>query len=186
MTAMSGMSSTFSINTRVTLFFTEWTTTTPITYVLTIFFLFFLGLLNRFLGALKSQLERAFNKSRNTNNTLGLDDADSEAEPLSPMPYGQPSASAGHEEGMAVEKTKHQPERKRFWIASAPWHIKHDGLRALLEFVRALIGYILMLAIMTYNVGFLFAVTGSVLCGELVFGRFTQSGAGWQEGGCHE
>lgn len=43
-----------------------------------------------------------------------------------------------------------------------------------------------MLAVMTYNVGFLFAVTGSVLLGELAFGRYTQSGSGWQEGGCHE
>jgi len=45
-----------------------------------------------------------------------------------------------------------------------------------------------MLAVMTYNVGFFFAVTGSVLLGELAFGRYTHSGNGgsWQEGGCHE
>ena len=43
-----------------------------------------------------------------------------------------------------------------------------------------------MLAVMTYNVGFLFAVTGSVLLGELIFGRYTQGSRGWQEGECHE
>jgi hypothetical protein len=45
-----------------------------------------------------------------------------------------------------------------------------------------------MLAVMTYNVGFFFAVTGSVLLGEFIFGRFMQGSGnkGWQEGGCHE
>jgi hypothetical protein len=45
-----------------------------------------------------------------------------------------------------------------------------------------------MLAVMTYNVGFFFTVTGSVLLGELAFGRYTHSGSSgaWQEGGCHE
>jgi hypothetical protein len=30
-----------------------------------------------------------------------------------------------------------------------------------------------MLAVMTYQLGFFFAVTGSVLIGELVFGRYS-------------
>lgn len=92
---------------------------------------------------------------------------------------------------------------RKFWIATAPWSIKKDGISAALEFVRALIGYILydcsfevehmcfgltmdrMLAVMTYNIGFLFAVTGSVLLGELVFGRYTRGSASLAEDGCH-
>ena len=31
-----------------------------------------------------------------------------------------------------------------------------------------------MLAVMTYDVGFFFSVTGSVLVGELAFGRYTR------------
>lgn len=202
MDSMSGMASTFSINTRVTLFFTEWTTTTPATYVLTIFFLFFLGMLNRFLGAVKSQLEMRWKATptdedriratvtgtghagvprghfRKWSQALGSPhlaaDHAEEIEPLSPAP-------------IPTDDEKRPSNRhKRFWVPSAPWSIKKDGVRAFLEFIRALIGYILMLAVMTYNVGFLFAVTGSVLLGELVFGRYTQSGSGWQEGGCHE
>jgi len=42
-----------------------------------------------------------------------------------------------------------------------------------------------MLAVMTYNIGFLFAITGSVLLGELVFGRYTRGSAGTAEDGCH-
>jgi hypothetical protein len=42
-----------------------------------------------------------------------------------------------------------------------------------------------MLAVMTYNIGFLFAVTGSVLLGEMMFGRYTRGSAGLAEDGCH-
>ena len=158
MNAMSGMASTFSVNTRVTLFFTEWTTTTPTTYVLTIFFLFFLGMLNRFLGALKSQLERrwkdqhpiaphleASTKSdgalrghvRKWSRALGSQNLaprdEEEIEPLSPAPLPM------------NEMEKHATKQgKQFWIPSVPWSIKSDGIRALLEFIRALIGYILL------------------------------------------
>ena len=42
-----------------------------------------------------------------------------------------------------------------------------------------------MLAVMTFNVGFLLSVIVGVLVGELCFGRFT-NGTGWEEGGCHD
>jgi hypothetical protein len=42
-----------------------------------------------------------------------------------------------------------------------------------------------MLAVMSYNVGFLFAVTSSVLLGEMVFGRYTRGSASLAEDGCH-
>jgi hypothetical protein len=157
--AMSGMASTFSVNTRVTLFFTEWTTTTPATYVLTIFFLFFLGMLNRFLGAVKSQLEMKWKAApphyhyvratgvdttqavvlrghfRKWSQALGSPnlaaDHPEEIEPLSPAP------------GPTDEEKRMPNQDKKFWIPSAPWSIKKDGVRAFLEFIRALIGYIL-------------------------------------------
>ncbi|KAF2790563.1 hypothetical protein K505DRAFT_250907 [Melanomma pulvis-pyrius CBS 109.77] len=213
MGAMSGMASTFSIDTSVTLFFTEWKTSTPAAYVFTIFFLFALGIFNRFLGALKSQLEQrwkerqqyalvepvasharhAHERQKGLSSTQGHKrkwsrtlrpappslDEEQETEPLSPAP---PPESGSHDEEKVTSVG-----RQGFWRPSAPWSVKRDGIRALLEFIRALVGYILMLAVMTYNVGFLFAVTGSVLLGEFIFGRYMQSGnKGWQEGGCHE
>ncbi|KAF2709013.1 hypothetical protein K504DRAFT_468230 [Pleomassaria siparia CBS 279.74] len=214
MSGMSGMASTFSIDTSVTLFFTEWKTSTPAAYVFTIFFLFVIGIFNRFLGALKSQLEQRWKEQqqynavyeastgharykherqgslisalahkRNWSRTVRptpprLDEEEQETNPLSPTPV---------EYGENAHQLTEPTRKKVFWTASAPWSIRRDGIRALLEFSRALIGYILMLAVMTYNVGFLFAVTGSVLLGEFVFGRYMQGGnKGWQEGGCHE
>jgi hypothetical protein len=44
-----------------------------------------------------------------------------------------------------------------------------------------------MLAVMTFNVGFLFAVLGGVLIGEMLFGRYSSAGgADWNDGGCHD
>jgi hypothetical protein len=172
---MSGMASTFSSSTRVTLWFTEWTTTTTATYVLTIFFLFFLGIFNRFLSALKSQLERKWNMHEaesaphsmpNTEKLvdhsvrgharqwsralrqqpLELDDKDrEEIEPLSPVP---PKPLAAEEIGITRNTTA---SRKRFWVAQAPWSLNKDGVSAALEFTRALIGYVLYVLDKTYK-----------------------------------
>lgn len=167
MNAMTGMPSTFSSSTRVTLWFTTWTTTTPATYFLTILFLFCLGMLNRFLGAFRSQLEQTWqvqsnfgSKEVHAGNTekasLGqlrghvrqwsrgirpamvrLEEPDGqETEPLSPAAY-----SKQPEEGSGV---KNNFRSRKFWVANAPWSIKKDGISAGLEFVRALIGYVLL------------------------------------------
>ena len=160
------MSSTFSTGTRVTLWFPGWTTTTTATYVLTIFFLFLLGIFNRFLGALKSQLERRWKAQRGARDSpthaagvekliehgvrrhtrqwsralrpqpARLEEQDGqEIEPLRPAP--QP---------YQAEEQDVQPEphaTRGFWVANAPWSLKPDGIRAVLEFTRALIGYVL-------------------------------------------
>ncbi|KFZ01588.1 hypothetical protein V500_00684 [Pseudogymnoascus sp. VKM F-4518 (FW-2643)] len=72
------------------------------------------------------------------------------------------------------------------WQPSVRWSVKKDGLRAVMEFTRAFIGYILMLAVMTLNLGIFFTVLGGILVGELIFGRYTQGYGGWQEGACHD
>jgi hypothetical protein len=162
MPSMSGMSSTFSSSTRVTLWFTNWTTTTTATYVLSMLFLFSLGMLNRFLGALKSQLERKWGEKRDIaqakqkehekqsirgharqwsralrQQPVRLEEPDGkETEPLSPMTRPN-DVEVGDKEMVQTH------QRRKFWVASAPWSIKKDGVSALLEFVRALIGYIL-------------------------------------------
>lgn len=42
-----------------------------------------------------------------------------------------------------------------------------------------------MLAVMTFNVGFLVVIILGVIVGELVLGRFV-GGDIWEEGSCHE
>jgi hypothetical protein len=60
-----------------------------------------------------------------------------ETEPLSPA--AQPHEVEGNTEKLFFRSRK-------VWVANAPWSIKKDGISAGLEFVRALIGYILCVA----------------------------------------
>ena len=50
---------------------------------------------------------------------------------------------------------------------------------------RILLTMLRMLAVMTFNLGFLLVVILGIVVGELVLGRYI-SGTGWEEGGCHD
>ncbi|KAL4924998.1 putative copper transporter crmD [Aspergillus undulatus] len=58
------MPMTFTSSTTVTLFFETWTTATPWAYTLTLFVLFTLAFINRFLAALRFQIEHSHSTSR--------------------------------------------------------------------------------------------------------------------------
>ncbi|KAH7075433.1 Ctr copper transporter [Paraphoma chrysanthemicola] len=208
MKSMPGMSSTFSASTRVTLWFTDWTTTSAATYFLTILFLFCLGMMNRFLGALKIQLERKWKAERIFGRSTASSDGTEKpsdhslrgharqwSRALRPQPVRLEEPQGQETEPLSpAVRTTHSDEEdtkprlgrsRRLLVPNAPWSLKRDGISAALEFIRALLGYILMLAVMSYNVGFLFAVTGSVLLGELVFGRYSRGSMSLAEDACH-
>ena len=171
MTGMS-MSTIFSTDTRVTLFFTEWTTTTIAAYVATIICLFFLTLLNRFLGALKFQTERAWLDQAQKRNTLLLPPGGrngrtffkAKSSPIPPYmikendPECDPLTSQTNGESAdAWSSNEKDPATRRlslrwmfgYWQPSGRWNIKKDGLRAIMEFARAFIGYILYVIIIS-------------------------------------
>lgn len=167
------MSTIFSTQTRITLFFTGWTTASTAAYVATIFFLFLLAFFNRFLGALKFQVERARWEKNVDRNTLSLPpsrshtrvfvkaklsprptylarDGESEWDPLAPHIHRE--ATDGPNCGSSEDYLKEQDRVSKSsplllifgsWKPSGPWQIKMDGLRAMMEFTRAFIGYIL-------------------------------------------
>lgn len=118
--------------------FTDWAIRSPANYSFTIVLLFSLGLLGRFLGALKAQFERrwsAQSTSRSSQytrhqNHIGLQGGESEEFQLL-----KPEAS------ITTEKTR--VSTGAFWTAEERWNVKRDGVRALLEFARALIAYTL-------------------------------------------
>ncbi|KAL3448152.1 Ctr copper transporter [Aspergillus insuetus] len=230
------MSSTFTTSTTMTIFFSSWTTTSPFTYTATLIFLFLLAFLNRFLTALRFQLESADARSSEQSTSIPI-----LAPPksrrrghgvripkarLSPLPVymrvdNDRDRDRDCEEAIdsqeEVRLALHVPpldesEQEKFragsptptlriliwsrvrsvfsalipsWKASAPWSLRQDGSRAMLEGVRAFIGYILMLAVMTFNVGVFVAVLGGIVFGELVVGRFMRHSA-WEDGACHD
>ncbi|KAF2664576.1 hypothetical protein BT63DRAFT_429340 [Microthyrium microscopicum] len=233
MMGMMGMSNTFSTSTKVTLFVTDWTTDTPEKYFGTLVALFVITLLNRFLGAWRSQLgrvwadkaaiarqeqlhrrrakrrakrakQRHFRREDKPKLDITTDSCHSsrseewqaESEPLSPRDIEKieeyDSDSGMSDAELAMEKHVVVPLAPAWmsvfggrWRAGNPWRFSIDVPRACLEGLRGFIGYLLMLAVMTFNVGFLGAVLFGIVVGELILGRFI-SGTGWEEGGCHD
>lgn len=56
-----------------------------------------------------------------------------------------------------------------------PFRFSVDLPRAVLMTIAAAVGYLLMLAVMTYNVGYFLSVLAGAFIGELAFGRFNQN-----------
>jgi len=67
-------------------------------------------------------------------------------------------------------KIVHRPAR-----GVQPWRFSVDLPRALLVTVMAGIGYLLMLAVMTYNIGYYLSILAGTLIGELAVGRYNQA-----------
>lgn len=153
------MMSTFSTSTQVTLFFSDWTTDTPAKYFGTLVFLFVVTLFNRFLGAWRSQLGHKWandsaearreaelhrrykrNGAKVEHQSHSMSVEFDEVAPLSPPPPGMDVENGGKHGSktpgwMAVFGGR--------WQAGNPWRFNIDCPRALLEGLRALIGYLL-------------------------------------------
>ncbi|KAB8261289.1 Ctr copper transporter [Aspergillus pseudonomiae] len=211
------MPAIFTTGTKVTLFFSIWTTNSMATYLLTLAFLFLLALFNRFLGALKFQIEHKMNSARMSGipvpilgqppayrhrkipkdrasplpQYIQVNTNDPFERPLPPPPSPPPLRDDEQSE-LVSGRAGLSWFRRWFtilfgkWTPSGPWSWQQDGGRSLLEGLRALLGYVLMLAVMTFNIGILCAVLAGIIVGELTMGRFTQQSPGWQDGSCHD
>ncbi|KAF1358887.1 low affinity copper transporter [Lizonia empirigonia] len=56
-----------------------------------------------------------------------------------------------------------------------PWRFSVDLPRAALMMVATGVGYLLMLAVMTFNVGYFLSILAGTFIGELALGRYTQA-----------
>lgn len=61
-------------------------------------------------------------------------------------------------------------------VRTRPWRVSVDPLRALIDMVIAGLGYLLMLAVMTMNVGYFLSVLGGTFLGSLLVGRYAVTG----------
>ncbi|KAL4885779.1 hypothetical protein BJY04DRAFT_179186 [Aspergillus karnatakaensis] len=176
------MPSIFISTTTVTLFFNEWTTNSPVTYFLTLFLLFTLAVLNRFLSAWQFQARLstpstptipilAPPRSRRTRARIPK-------ARLSPLPLymqvdkEEEDTESGHGDHylhLRIPEIHTEDEHARLvaedevqrtdlwrrvrdalsivtpnrWTPNAPWSMRVDGGRAMVEGLRAFIGYIL-------------------------------------------
>ncbi|KAL5118440.1 hypothetical protein ACEQ8H_003616 [Pleosporales sp. CAS-2024a] len=58
------------------------------------------------------------------------------------------------------------------WSARRPWRANEAVVLASVDVVLSAVGYLLMIAVMTMNVGYFLSVLAGIFVGSIVFGRF--------------
>ncbi|CCF38360.1 ctr copper transporter [Colletotrichum higginsianum] len=164
------MMTIFQTNLRTPLYSEAWTPNSVGTYAATCIFLIFLAFGLRSMLALKSIQEKRWldkdfkRRYVSVNGKLGMSgkmSTDSMAKQLV-------LSENGVEENVTVVQSQHGIWR--------PWRFSVDPIRALIDTAIAGVGYLLMLAVMTMNVGYLLSVLGGVFLGSLAVGRFATMG----------
>ncbi|KAF1345039.1 Ctr copper transporter [Delphinella strobiligena] len=141
---------TFFTSTSTPLFSMTWTPKTTGQYAGTCIFLIVISLIFRAIIALRSYME-ASTWSRS---------------PLSSVPEAYKSfpKSAEDGDGCAVDTQARATVQ--------PWRVGVEGSRAVLDVMIVGVGYLLMIAVMTMNVGYFLSVLGGTFVGSFLFARF--------------
>ncbi|KAF7175084.1 hypothetical protein CNMCM7691_006488 [Aspergillus felis] len=180
------MSTSFHSGTRLNLPFYGQSTDSIVVYVLTLVVLFFLAVWNRYLVAVKDKLEHQIIAARALESIGRLPLHRRRAlfkARFSPDPRfvrinreNHPRADDGPIEMLANRGERlHDDEVRTDTLSpiesTAPKSVSYYiWMRALVELLRALIAFILMIGIMGLNIGVLCVVLAGVLAGELIKG----------------
>ncbi|MCJ1452961.1 hypothetical protein MMC28_003306 [Mycoblastus sanguinarius] len=156
MTDMPSMISTFFTSTTTSLFSSAWTPTSTGQYAGTCIFLIVLATIFRGLFALRAVRDR-----------------------LDAQVHGRYVKVAGKKESDSTRMMSNQKAAEGDPTATTskhagvrPWRISTDVPRALLDTIIAGVGYLLMLAVMTNNVGYFLSILGGTFLGSLMVGRY--------------
>ncbi|OQO06903.1 hypothetical protein B0A48_07469 [Cryoendolithus antarcticus] len=177
--SMSMMSMDFTNDHSAPLYSSAWTPKTSGGYAGTCIFLVFLAVISRLLIAYRHVLESKWhNKAvkRRYIKVAVATETDRER---------QPSLSASEKSEAAVLTVRGMDETVRVvrspaqsGITIQPWRFSVDLPRACVFTVQAGVGYLLMLAVMTLNVGYFLSVLAGLFVGELAVGRYAQADDG--------
>ncbi|KAK1655927.1 ctr copper transporter [Colletotrichum phormii] len=164
------MMTIFQTSLKTPLYTEAWTPNSVGTYAATCIFLIFLAFGLRGMLALKSIQEKRWldkdfkRRYVSVNGKLGMAGKMSTDSMAKQMVLSE----NGLEENVTVVQKGHGIWR--------PWRFSVDPVRAVIDTAIAGVGYLLMLAVMTMNVGYLLSVLGGVFLGSLAVGRFATMG----------
>ncbi|EEH33442.2 hypothetical protein PAAG_04492 [Paracoccidioides lutzii Pb01] len=161
------MAMVFQTTQATPLYSNDWTPRSAGTYAGTCIFLIVLAVMFRALLATKSMLEHRWAAAAMSRRYVVVAGQLPAAERIQMDPNASTgtlvSANGVEEKVRVVASLKGQ---------TAPWRFSVDLPRALLVMVTAGVGYLLMLAVMTMNVGYFMSVLAGVFVGDVVLGRY--------------
>jgi len=169
MTTTMSMMSVFQNSMTTPLYSTMWTPSTTGTYAATCIFLIVLAIIFRLLLAGKAYAESRWLDAELRRRYVVVAGKAPLKESLSQDSLAKhvTLTENGVEEDVAVVAKKYTYVR--------PWRLSVDPLRALIDMAIAGVGYLLMLAVMTGNVGYFISILGGTFLGSLLVGRYTIS-----------
>ncbi|GLA57748.1 hypothetical protein AtubIFM55763_004798 [Aspergillus tubingensis] len=154
------------------LFSNQWTPSSSGTYAGTCIFLIVLAIISRCLAAFKALMERRWLDAHVNRRYIAVAGKSTEAGRIDADPESKEAslitAQGVEEKVKVIHKAAREP---------LPWRFSTDLPRALLFLVITGVSYLLMLAVMTMNIGYFCSVLAGAFLGELAVGRFIQ----WNE-----
>ncbi|KAK7729859.1 hypothetical protein SLS53_009158 [Cytospora paraplurivora] len=166
----SMMTMTFQSDMTTTLYSARWTPSSTGTYAGTCVFLIALAVVFRGLFALRALQEDRWLDRELDRRYVVVSGRPAAHENLSrdSLKQNMMLSANGVEEEVVVVRKRRSHVR--------PWRLSVDPLRAVVDTVIAGVGYLLMLAVMTMNVGYFMSVLGGTFLGSLIVGRYAVLG----------
>ncbi|KAG6367279.1 hypothetical protein INS49_001466 [Diaporthe citri] len=165
-TMMATMMVAFHNDIATTLYSEMWTPSNAGTYAATCIFLIMLAVIFRSLFALKAIQESRWLDQELNRRYVVVNGRRTMPDDLArnSLKDNMMLSANGVEEEVMVVKKKHTHAR--------PWRFSVDPIRAVIDTIIAGVGYLLMLAIMTMNLGYFLSVLGGTFLGSLAAGRY--------------
>ncbi|KAK9379725.1 Ctr copper transporter family-domain-containing protein [Kockiozyma suomiensis] len=166
MSSSSMSSMTFHSNIADYILSTGWTPDNRGQYVGTCIFLIVLAIIYRATHVIKHRTERYLISRALVKSVPVVLGEDSDVEK-----YVAASASGS----LAAPDSQRLPSRPFDFTHARPWRVSIDIPLSVIQFFLSGISYLLMLAAMTFNLGYFFSILGGIFIGELLLGRFASS-----------